>query len=48
MHCKICDGMLKWLGCLGNLVWLRCEDCGMDQSKAAEDMAEMLTELEGE
>lgn len=30
--CTMCGGKLILLGQLGPLVWLRCRNCGMDQS----------------
>jgi len=29
-HCPICDGPPVVLGQLGNLLWMRCQDCGME------------------
>ena len=31
MKCSVCGGSLVHLGDLGNLVWYRCRNCGMDQ-----------------
>ena len=28
--CPLCDGPGVLLGTLGNLVWLRCQDCGWE------------------
>ena len=35
--CSKCGGQLCWLGTLGNMLWLRCRDCGMDFSVTEED-----------
>lgn len=32
MRCTCCGGPLMLLGTLGRLTWLRCRDCGVDQS----------------
>jgi len=31
-HCPICDGPPVVLGQLGNLLWMRCRNCGMEYS----------------
>jgi hypothetical protein len=28
--CGACGGTLEYMGILGNLIWLRCIDCGME------------------
>lgn len=28
--CPVCDGTLEYMGILGNLIWLRCIDCGIE------------------
>jgi len=28
--CSVCGGTNEYLGILGNLIWLRCIDCGME------------------
>lgn len=30
MNCDFCGGTLNYLGRLGSVDWMRCEDCGMD------------------
>ena len=42
MTCKICGGALGFLGKLGNLTWVRCQDCG------AEFSIELIEEEEDE
>lgn len=37
--CKVCNGVLVFLGRLGNLDWFRCRDCGMEQSVEVEDVS---------
>lgn len=32
-RCPICDGTPVVLGQLGNLLWMRCRDCGMQYCK---------------
>ena len=32
-RCCVCAGPLAVLGQLGRLVWFRCINCGLDQSK---------------
>lgn len=29
-HCPLCGGPPMILGALGNLLWMRCRDCGID------------------
>lgn len=36
MSCVMCDGQLKILGQLGSKLWLRCINCGIDQSEDIE------------
>ena len=33
MKCGLCGGFLVRLGRLGDLVWFRCRNCGMEHSK---------------
>lgn len=36
-ECEMCGGQLLWLGRLGNLIWLRCTQCGWEQSMDADE-----------
>jgi hypothetical protein len=38
--CKLCGGQLVGLGILGDLLWCRCEDCGMQESIQVEENEE--------
>lgn len=48
MTCSICGGDLAELGTLGNLVWMRCVNCGMECSRPAEDLDDYLEALIGD
>ena len=37
--CEICGGRLGLLGVLGNLDWLRCQDCGMEYNAPRDEEA---------
>lgn len=41
--CRICGGPLCFLGTLGRRDWFRCQACGLDQSRAAEETGEWAT-----
>ena len=34
-HCPMCDGPGTIMGALGNKLWFRCRDCGIDFSEEA-------------
>lgn len=42
MLCSLCGGALKLLGQLGARVHFRCEDCGMDCSRLASELDDIL------
>jgi hypothetical protein len=41
LRCTVCQNTLTYLGRLGDLEWMRCDGCGMEQS-------EMVSQLEPE
>ena len=37
MRCKLCNGLLQFLGNLGLMDWFRCRHCGMEWSIQSRD-----------
>lgn len=36
-HCRVCEGPLAFLGTLGTRDHYRCQSCGLDSSRPAEE-----------
>lgn len=44
LTCKVCGGFLALLGQLGNLIHLRCQDCGLQHSVDARKLPNVEVE----